>query len=957
MSLKVNNCRRHVVGLLALAAGLGMLNAPGASAETYSVKTTAELTAAVAKVNANTETNKIVLEGGSYTPLKSLVLTNTSGALTIEGPAGSPATKGRAATIVGSSVEPTFAQLFVVDGGVSVTLKNLEIGNAGGLGNAAIEVVPKGNLTIQSSSLEGNTGSGVLVGDEGTLTVRNSTVSDGSEFGILDDGTASFFNATVAFNTDGGIQNGGTLDLTNTIVAENTGSGGSDCVLTGTTTSDHSLDSDGSCHVGALSDANPLLQANLLNNGGTTPVHSLKPGSPAIGAGDETQCPATDQRGAKRANPCSIGADEYNSTPPTITVPAEIVVEEEGSEQAVVSYTPEPTAVGVENAIRTFSCAPASGSTFPKGTTAVKCTAVDGHENTATKSFNVKVTSKSVAPVAPTVVTTAATAVTQTSATLNATVNPNGGDVTTCEFEYGTSTSYGKTVACSTLPGSGTSAVSVSASLSGLSANTPYDFRISATNATGTSKGLNETFKTLPNAPTVVTGSASSIAQTTATLNATVNPNGGNVTECEFEYGTSTSYGSTASCSSLPGSGTSAVAGSGSLTGLTANTTYHFRISATNAGGTSKGSDATFTTLPPAPTVVTGSASSVTQTSATLSATVNPNGANVSACEFEYGTSTSYGKTVACTTLPGDGTSAVSVSAPLTGLTANTTYHFRTSTTNAGGTSKGSDATFTTPAPVAPTVLTGAGTAIAQTSATLNATVNPNDGNVTGCEFEYGATVSYGSSVSCASLPGSGTSAVAVSASLTGLAANTTYHFRISATNASGTSKGSDATFTTAEEPKVEPKTESKVEPKVEPKVEVPPSVTKQEPAPDVALAVNSTTVSAQGAFALKLSCPEEDESCSGTVTVHTLTAVLASRGYEAKSKKRKAAILTLASGSFTLSGGQVKVLTLHLSSKARSLLSSTKVLRVRVTIVAHDATGATHTNQETVTLRAARAR
>jgi hypothetical protein len=200
-----------------------------------------------------------------------------------------------------------------------------------------------------------------------------------------------------------------------------------------------------------------------------------------------------------------------------------------------------------------------------------------------------------------------------------------------------------------------------------------------------------------------------------------------------------------------------------------------------------------------------------------------------------------------------------------------------------------------------------------------------------------------------------------VSASLAGLTANTTYHFRISATNASGTSKGSDATFTTAEEPKVEPKvepkTESKVEPKVEPKVEVPPSVTKQEPAPDVALAVNSTTVSAQGAFALKLSCPEEDESCSGTVTVHTLTAVLASRGYEAKSKKRKAAILTLASGSFTLSGGQVKVLTLHLSSKARALLSSTKVLRVRVTIVAHDATGATHTNQETVTLRAARAR
>jgi len=118
---------------------------------------------------------------------------------------------------------------------------------------------------------------------------------------------------------------------------------------------------------------------------------------------------------------------------------------------------------------------------------------------------------------------------------------------------------------------------------------------------------------------------------------------------------------------------------------------------------------------------------------------------------------------------------------------------------------------------------------------------------------------------------------------------------------------------------------------------------------------VNSATVSAQGAFALKLSCPEEDASCSGTVTVRTLTAVIASRGHEAKSKKKsKAAILTLASGSFTLSGGQVEVLTLHLSSKARALLSRSKVLRVQVTIVAHDAAGATHTTQETVTLRGA---
>jgi sugar lactone lactonase YvrE len=98
--------------------------------------------------------------------------------------------------------------------------------------------------------------------------------------------------------------------------------------------------------------------------------------------------------------------------------------------------------------------------------------------------------------------------------------------------------------------------------------------------------------------------------------------------------------------------------------------------------------------LPPG--VVTGAASSLTPTTATLNATVNPNGAEVTACTFEYGTSVSYGTSVPCASLPGSGESPVPVSAPLTGLSANTTYHFRIVATNSGGTSNGSDQTFTT---------------------------------------------------------------------------------------------------------------------------------------------------------------------------------------------------------------------------------------------------------------------
>ncbi len=87
------------------------------------------------------------------------------------------------------------------------------------------------------------------------------------------------------------------------------------------------------------------------------------------------------------------------------------------------------------------------------------------------------------------------------------------------------------------------------------------------------------------------------VGEKSATLYASVNPRGGNVSKCTFEYGTSTSYGSSASCSSLPGSGSSPVPVSASIaSGLTANTEYHYRISATNSAGTSKGGDVTFKT-------------------------------------------------------------------------------------------------------------------------------------------------------------------------------------------------------------------------------------------------------------------------------------------------------------------------------------------------------------------------
>jgi hypothetical protein len=100
--------------------------------------------------------------------------------------------------------------------------------------------------------------------------------------------------------------------------------------------------------------------------------------------------------------------------------------------------------------------------------------------------------------------------------------------------------------------------------------------------------------------------------------------------------------------------------------------------------------------------VSTGGASSITQTSATVSAEVNPNGTEVSRCELEYGPTSAFGYSAPCSPAPGSGSGPQPVSASLTGLSAGAVYHYRVVATNAGGTSEGADQTFVTELPTTP---------------------------------------------------------------------------------------------------------------------------------------------------------------------------------------------------------------------------------------------------------------
>jgi hypothetical protein len=125
-------------------------------------------------------------------------------------------------------------------------------------------------------------------------------------------------------------------------------------------------------------------------------------------------------------------------------------------------------------------------------------------------------------------------------------------------------------------------------------------------------------------APSATTGSASGVGATGASLSGTVNPNG-NATTYAFQYGPTTNYGSQTATTDA-GSGTTSTSAHATLTGLVSGTIYHFRVVATNAAGSTSGSDATFTTAKRPPTASTSSPSLVTSSSATLQGSVNPNG-------------------------------------------------------------------------------------------------------------------------------------------------------------------------------------------------------------------------------------------------------------------------------------------------------------------------------------------
>lgn len=385
---------------------------------------------------------------------------------------------------------------------------------------------------------------------------------------------------------------------------------------------------------------------------------------------------------------------------------------------------------------------------------------------------------------------------TRTTTTLNGTVDGLG-KPGQYFFQWGTTRDLGSATTPVALSGA---QQSVSDTLEGLIAGTTYFFRIVAENENGTSYGIVRELTTDTAVEKLATSTVKNLQPEGATLSGSLAPNGFDA-HYYFQWGTSTAYGSTSPepPGTDAGSEKATVAAETALSGLAPNTTYHYRLVATNSFGTTYGADQNFTTSGP-PRITSKPTTGIGHETATLNAEVNPDQIETT-YRFEYGESTEYGQEIPEGGADiGKGAIPVSVSAPLTGLKLGVTYHFRVTAENAFKTTTGPDQTFTT---IPPALVTSYAGRVSATEATLNATINPL-GNDTTYYFQYGTGPCAPNPGACTDTPappgedvGSGEEAISKSLELTELQPDTTYHYRVIAHNSLGETQESEHTLTT----------------------------------------------------------------------------------------------------------------------------------------------------------------
>lgn len=316
-----------------------------------------------------------------------------------------------------------------------------------------------------------------------------------------------------------------------------------------------------------------------------------------------------------------------------------------------------------------------------------------------------------------------------------------------------------------------------SATITGLTAGTNYTFHVTATNAAGTSAASPESNTVRPvsvaSAPTAVAASVTGLSTATVTWNAPADDGGSPITGYRVTASPSTGV-------SIVQNGTDT---SAQVSGLTAGTSYIFSVVAINAAGSSPAAASASTLIATAPAAPAAPSATVTSgSSVNLAwAAAAANGSPISSYRVQYSTDSTFASGVT-TVDSGKSTTGLTVS----GLTAGSTYFFRTAAVNAYGMSDYSAATAGIVVDVAPNAVSAVTATVADAaSANVSWTAPTANSGTSATSYVVTATATGGDTV---------TSTVTdTSAVLTGLTTGASYKFAVVAMNASGQASASTA--------------------------------------------------------------------------------------------------------------------------------------------------------------------
>lgn len=392
---------------------------------------------------------------------------------------------------------------------------------------------------------------------------------------------------------------------------------------------------------------------------------------------------------------------------------------------------------------------------------------------------------------APSVITYNARNVDTDSARLRANLTSLGtADSVTVSFEWGTaSENYTYETTAEERDSIGTYYFD----LGGLVPGNTYYYRAGAQGDGDPVYGLEKSFTTLTTPPSVTTNSADDITATSATLNGDLEDLGtaDNVT-VYFEWGLTTSYDNQTSLQP----GTSIGLFSDNLTGLTANTTYHFRAVAVG-DGTTYGEDRTLATPTVPPSVTTSDAISLTTNSARLNGYLDDLGTATSvSVSFQWGT---ISENYAYETAPQVKTATGAFSFNLTGLAPATAFYYRAKVVG-DGTEYGEEKNFITSI-VSPSVATGDVTNLAITSVRLNGSLSSlGTAASVSVSFLWGTT---SEDYTYETTPETKSTSEAFYFDLSGLDTDTTFYYRAKVVGDGDPVYGLEKSFTTGIPPEV----------------------------------------------------------------------------------------------------------------------------------------------------------